>query len=299
MIQAQTKPNGTHKQRTNGEDMLPSSVLLQPDFAAEVHRVMTAVHRGQVHERARLDDFTGDERRVLEEFNDGLDSLTTPLAYILGFLGSLGKGELPEKITTDFPGELGTLKTQLNQCAGALSGLQEVNEILRRMAGNDYTTSVTGNYPGVFGELAQSANGALGRVKNAVRIMQNIAAGDFKADMEDLLRVGKRSENDALVPAFIGTMQELAQLTDQMRHMSTEHDKGDIDASIAAEQFRGIYQEVAKGINGMVAGHISVKRKAMGCVAEFGKGNYDAPLEQFPGKKAFINENIERLRTNV
>jgi methyl-accepting chemotaxis protein len=56
---------------------------------------------------------------------------------------------------------------------------------------------------------------------------------------------------------------------------------------------------MAKGVNDMVFGHIAVKKKAMACIAEFGKGNYDAPLEQFPGKKAFINENIERLRSNV
>jgi methyl-accepting chemotaxis protein len=34
-------------------------------------------------------------------------------------------------------------------------------------------------------------------------------------------------------------------------------------------------------------------------VAEFGKGNFDAVLEQFPGKKAFINETIEQVRTNL
>ena len=49
----------------------------------------------------------------------------------------------------------------------------------------------------------------------------------------------------------------------------------------------------------MVGGHIAVKKKAMACIAEFGKGNFDATLEQFPGKKAFINDTIERLRTNI
>ena len=43
----------------------------------------------------------------------------------------------------------------------------------------------------------------------------------------------------------------------------------------------------------MVGGHIAVKKKAMACIAEFGKGNFDAPLEKFPGKKAFINDTIE------
>ena len=34
-------------------------------------------------------------------------------------------------------------------------------------------------------------------------------------------------------------------------------------------------------------------------MAEFGKGNFDAPLDAFPGKKAFINDTIERVRGNL
>ena len=49
----------------------------------------------------------------------------------------------------------------------------------------------------------------------------------------------------------------------------------------------------------MVSGHIAVKKKAMACLAEFGKGNFEAPLEKFPGKKAFINDTIEQVRANL
>ncbi len=49
----------------------------------------------------------------------------------------------------------------------------------------------------------------------------------------------------------------------------------------------------------MAGGHIAVKKKAMACIAEFGKGNFEAALEKFPGKKAFINDTIEGVRTNL
>jgi methyl-accepting chemotaxis protein len=42
-----------------------------------------------------------------------------------------------------------------------------------------------------------------------------------------------------------------------------------------------------------------VKKKAMACIKEFGEGNFDAPLEAFPGKKAFINDTVEALRRNL
>src|SRR5438309_11145216 len=84
-----------------------------------------------------------------------------------------------------------------------------------------------------------------------------------------------------------------------MNAMSSAHDAGDIDAAIETKKFHGAFEEVAVGINKMVSGHITVKKKAMACLAEFGKGNFEAPLEKFPGKKAFINHTIEQVRVNL
>ncbi|MGJ5813055.1 methyl-accepting chemotaxis protein [Paludibaculum fermentans] len=93
--------------------------------------------------------------------------------------------------------------------------------------------------------------------------------------------------------------QPLFRFISEMKHMSAEHIKGDIDVVIPAEQFSGAYLEMARGVNEMVGGHIAVKKKAMACIAEFGKGNFEASLERFPGKKAFINETIEEVRGNL
>jgi len=93
-----------------------------------------------------------------------------------------------------------------------------------------------------------------------------------------------------------GRVDQLSVFATEMKAMSDAHIAGDIDVVMPEEKFEGIYRTMAKGVNDMVQGHITVKKKAMACVAEFAKGNYDAELEKFPGKKAFINENIERLR---
>ena len=86
---------------------------------------------------------------------------------------------------------------------------------------------------------------------------------------------------------------------DEIKKMSAAHEAGDIDAVIPEEKFEGSYRAMAKGVNDMVMGHISVKKKAMACVKQFGEGNFEAELEKFPGKKAFINETIEQVRSNL
>jgi len=299
MIHAQSRSNGIHKRRTNGEDTFEPEVFAHPDLAAEIHRVMAGVQAGQVHERARIDSFDPEERRLLELFNDGLDSLTTPLAFVVDWLGSVSRGEVPQKVSGEFPGELTTLKDQLNQCTDLVSILPEAAGVLRRLSINDHTAQMPENCPGIFGQMGQAANAVQLRLKSVVRRLQNIAAGDFVQELAEVTDVGKRSEQDQLLPAFFDIMTALKTLTDDMRRMSQQHDLGDIDVAIDASKFRGVYREVAQGIDDMVAGHISVKKKAMACIAEFGRGNFDAPLEKFPGKKAFINENIEHLRGNL
>ena len=85
----------------------------------------------------------------------------------------------------------------------------------------------------------------------------------------------------------------------EMNRMSGEHEKGNIDAVIPTDGFEGDFSTMARGINDMVATHIAMNKKAMECVAEFGKGNFEAPLELFPGKQVFINDTIERVRENL
>ncbi|GGL57525.1 methyl-accepting chemotaxis protein [Sporolactobacillus putidus] len=92
---------------------------------------------------------------------------------------------------------------------------------------------------------------------------------------------------------------ELKNLIGQIEHMTNEHETGDIDVMIPEDQFDGEYQIIVKKINRMVNDLVSMNKKAMDVVAQFGKGNFEAPLENFPGKKAFINESIETLRTDL
>jgi methyl-accepting chemotaxis protein len=94
-------------------------------------------------------------------------------------------------------------------------------------------------------------------------------------------------------------VDELGAFAAEMKAMSDAHNAGDIDVVMPEDKFEGIYKTMAKGVNDMVNAHITVKKKAMACISEFSKGNLEAELEKFPGKKAFINENIERLRVAV
>ncbi|SFM40881.1 methyl-accepting chemotaxis protein [Methanolobus profundi] len=359
----------------------------------EILRLVEAALEGKLDTRARVDGYEGTDREILKGINTLLDLLIGPLNVSAEYIYQISKGEIPEKITEDYKGDLNVIKNNINECIDSLGGMAEVNTVLQRMAVNDLTVNVEGNYQGIYAEVGSAVNEVRDRLMHVTDTAQNIASGDI-SDLERYRQIGngtgRRSENDRLVPSFIRMMEnvegmidatvELANaskegkldfradssqyegqfkllidginetldsttgplnvsaeyvdriskgdipekitdeykgdfneiknninqlidefntFTSEMAYMSEQHDAGDIDVVIQEDKFNGVYAEMAKGVNDMVNGHISVKKKAMACVAEFSKGNYDAELEQFPGKKAFINETIEELRGNV
>ena len=124
---------------------------------------------------------------------------------------------------------------------------------------------------------------------------QKIAMGDLSTR----LATQSRDEIGQLSAAMHDTQATVQCLIDDLNHMSVEHEKGDIDARVDEQRFKGAFKVMASGINTMVSGHIAVKKQAMACVKAFGEGNLDAPLEAFPGKKRFINDTVEQLRGNL
>ena len=91
----------------------------------------------------------------------------------------------------------------------------------------------------------------------------------------------------------------VTQFREAAHHVCSQHDLGDIDVALPVDAFRGDLAAMARTINHTIAGHIAVKKKAMACVKALGDGDFEAPLDSFPGKKAFINETIETLRGNL
>ncbi|HMZ01310.1 MAG TPA: MCP four helix bundle domain-containing protein, partial [Burkholderiaceae bacterium] len=133
-----------------------------------------------------------------------------------------------------------------------------------------------------------------GEPATAVEVARRVAQGDLSTEIH--LAPG---DSTSLMAALKAMTDSLQGLIDEMNRMSREHDQGDIDVVIDSGRFQGSYKTMAEGVNRMVAGHIAVKKKAMACVKAFGEGDFDAPLETFPGKKRFINDTVEQLRSNV
>jgi methyl-accepting chemotaxis protein len=139
--------------------------------------------------------------------------------------------------------------------------------------------------------------GALSAIRHSAAALLSAADALASGRLDDAAAVDGRDELARISASVSSVRQTVSSLIRQMNHMASEHERGDIDVQVDAARFDGDFRTVAQGVNDMVAAHIAVKKLAMGVVAEFGRGNYEAPLQQLPGKKAFINDTIESVRS--
>jgi methyl-accepting chemotaxis protein len=171
--------------------------------------------------------------------------------------------------------------------------MQKMTEAAERIAQGDVSQIIDYSSGDEVGLMAEAFRKITNMLKDRAVDAEKIAAGNLS------VHIAAASDGDSLAKALANVVDTLQRLMQEMSGMSQQHDAGDIDAKIDTHKFQGDYRKVAQGINDMVGGHIEVKKKAMACLAEFGRGNFEAPLEKFPGKKAFINDTVEQLRTNL
>jgi methyl-accepting chemotaxis protein len=237
----------------------------------------------------------GDHAKMKDAVNGLHQALTGMIAYVT----KIANGDLTASMTRTSDNDQLTewfvlLKTNIE-------ALISDADLLARAAveGNLSTRADASKHQGDYRKIIEGVNQTLDAVILPLKVAANYVDRIGKGDIPVKITDSYNGDFNTLKNNLNACIDSLNGLIGEMTRMSDEHNKGDIDVTIPADKFEGAYRVMAQGINEMVSGHITVKKKAMACVAEFGKGNFEAPLERFPGKKVFINDTIEQVRTNL
>ncbi len=204
-------------------------------------------------------------------------------------------GHLNERVNvTGFGDDTKPFGNSINKMLDAIvQPLNVAADYVEHIAKGSIPTKITDNYNGDFNAIKNNLNICIDAINQQVAITKGIVIGDFS------VKVDVRSENDEQSKSLIQVVNVLQSLQTEIDCMSAEHNKGDIDVVIDSKKFQGNFQIMAQGINDMVGSHIGDTKKAMAVFKTFGEGNFDASMEQLPGKKIFINNTIEQVRSNL
>jgi len=144
--------------------------------------------------------------------------------------------------------------------------------------------------------VAIAISGAIVKpIKVLVDLLEDVANGNFNVN----IRTDSADEVGQLATSAKHLVDNLKTLIHDLEHMADEHERGEIDVFVKTDKFTGEFKVAANQINLMVAHHLDMMRSTMHSVDEIAKGNFNATLEKFPGKKVFINETFDVLHENV
>ncbi len=217
-------------------------------FAGELSRLAKAALDGQLRERGKTEEFQGRNRDLVAGINGMLDAVIGPLNVAAGYVERISKGDIPEKITDNYNGDFNTIKNDLNQCVDGLGALREATAVTQRMAENDYSKAVDGNYVGIFADLAAGINGAEKRVRHVTATIKKISQGNME-DLAEYKKIGKRSENDEVVPSLTAMMENIGALVADAETLEKAAVEGNLATRADASKHQGEFRKVVQGLN--------------------------------------------------
>jgi methyl-accepting chemotaxis protein len=170
--------------------------------------------------------------------------------------------------------------------------IKELMAVLSRMALNDYTQKMVGEYAGAWNDLKTSTNAVHIQFVRIREIVDNISHGTL-VDLDGLKKVGQRSEKDELIPAFVRMMETTQSLVADVNMLAGKAMKGDLGARADASGHEGEYRKIIEGVNKMIDALIEPINEAAGCLKEMAEGNLDVRVTgRYQGDHAIIKDAL-------
>lgn len=274
-----------------------------PSVFHEFDRVCQAIKAGHLETRADPGRASGSEKTILANVNEMLDALLLPVQAASSCIYDISRGIIPAKIKASYPGDLDGIKNNINACIDGLSGLSGICRVLQRLAVNDHTQTAATNHPGIFAETAQATNAVRERLLSIADMNHSIAAGDLK-DLEELKAIGKRSEEDEMIPSYIVMIENIERMLDDAHKLERAAIEGRLEYRIDVSLHQGKFRAVLEGVNHTLDAVTNPIAEAAQVLVEMERGNLGVIVQgDYQGDHALIknalNGTIESLRAYV
>jgi methyl-accepting chemotaxis protein len=173
-----------------------------------------------------------------------------------------------------------------------LQPVDEVTKVLQRMAVNDHTVPVNGDYKGTFAELAVATNTVQKRVHHVAETAKNISEGSL-VDLPEYQKIGRRSEQDELVPSLTTMMKSIAALVADFNALSKAAVEGKLTTRADASKHPGDFRKIVQGVNDTLDAVIGPLNVAAKYVDQISRGEIPAKItDNYNGDFNAVKNNL-------
>jgi methyl-accepting chemotaxis protein len=263
---------------------------------ARIVETVTHISNGDLSD---LDEYKKIGRRsendtLVPAFTKLMESIKSVIDEVVMLTGAVTVGDLSKRADESrFQGAYRDIVHGLDGLIDSVANsLNELIGVLNRLAVNDYTQKMERDYTGVWDELKRATNNTLARLLNLQDLAIKVGAGDL-SKLDEFRKIGRRSENDQLVPNFTRMMEAIESLIRDVEMLAQAAVEGKLSARADAAKHQGEFRKVVEGVNNTLDAVIKPVNEASACLQEMAKGNLDVKMEgDYKGDHAVIKENL-------
>ncbi|HNV58993.1 MAG TPA: methyl-accepting chemotaxis protein [Rhodoferax sp.] len=226
----------------------------------QAQAVTSAAQKGDLSQRIPLEGKTGPIASMCEGVNSLMDTTSVIFADVVRVFGALSAGDLSQRITREYAGSFGQLKSDANDTTDKLAAIiADVGRVFSGMADGDLTQRITRDAQGVFEQVKQDSNAStdnLARVMGEVRAAADALTGAAnqvsataqslsQAASEQAASVEETTSQIDVMSASIGQNSDNAKVTDGM---ATKTSKEAIDGGAAVNSTVTAMKQIASKI---------------------------------------------------
>jgi methyl-accepting chemotaxis protein len=270
-------------------------------LSMDANMLSSAAIEGKLSTRADASKHEGDFKKIIEGVNATLDAVINPLNVAANYVDKISKGDIPEKITTNYHGDFNTIKNNLNRCIDNINSMVADAKMLSEAAieGKLSTRADANKHEGDFKKIIEGVNATLDAVINPLNVAAGYVEKISQGNIPKPITESYNGDFNTIKNNLNILIQILNNFSNGMKKMTSEQKAGDIEYYIDPSQFQGIYKEIAQGVVDNVNLHISNILKILHIMGEYGEGNLENQLEKLPGKQIIANQKLDSIRDNI
>jgi methyl-accepting chemotaxis protein len=220
-------------------------------LVSEAARLRDAVAAGALSVRGEVSALDAEFKPIVEGMNETMDAFERPLRLTVECVGRLGRGDIPGKITDDYQGDFGLIKTSLNDCVDAVNALLADATMLAQ-AGVEGRLSARADatrHKGDFRKIVEGVNDTLDAVVGPLTVAAGCVDRLSRGDIPEPIREEYRGDFDLLKRNLNTCVEAVNALFADARSLASAALAGQLGVRADPARHSGEFRAFIQGVN--------------------------------------------------
>jgi len=218
----------------------------------EMNIVIMATKKGQLSVRADESQFDGSWKLLVSGVNEVADAYGKPIQMTTDYVTAIGKGEIPDKIQQEYPGEYNKIRNSINDCIDAMNALLDDTQYLigDAIEGRLDTRADASKHQGDYKAIIEGVNNILDAVVEPIVEASEVLTEFSKGRLDVEVKGQYAGDHAEIKNALNLTIKTIADYIHEISFVLNKMAHKDLTVQIN-RHYLGDFNEIKTSINGI------------------------------------------------